>query len=374
MKISQALLAISLALGPGGWACAGPPDPEAQLSAIRQALVDATLDKTTKVNATAWVDEKGQLHESAHFQTDARIKGIKVLSYGSEEEGPAKVKVEMESLPWSVRVAKANPGEACEPAPHQWRQPLLIRSQLMNGFTGPEMYMSNALLKEAQKAWQEVALQTGRWSIDAPPAISKDAYHQAWLGGGEEPLGWQLVVQLMPAATVRDAGNWLNMLSTVFGESTKSWTLRAMFGQKSSISSPLSVYWTKDMKLDVPLESISKQPDRWIRQVMPDISRIFAQWLQPEGADASCDPVKFSVSVLNGSKWVIQAGLESGIKVGDRVLVINANKLPGRLLEPGASQQMGLAEVTRVGKRQAELKPLAGSIPPVSGDWVALPL
>jgi len=35
---------------------------------------------------------------------------------------------------------------------------------------------------------------------------------------------------------------------------------------------------------------------------------------------------------------------------------------------------LAIAEVIRVGRRQTELRPLAGTLNPGPGDWVALPL
>ena len=104
-----ALCACFHLLGPGpAWSQKLPMDPEKQLTAIRQALVEATLDRPTKVSTNAWIDEKGQLHESSHFQTDARVKGVRVMAYvqdGSTDE--PKAQIHLEDLPWSIRMAKA---------------------------------------------------------------------------------------------------------------------------------------------------------------------------------------------------------------------------------------------------------------------------
>lgn len=48
---------------------------EAQLSAIRQAILDATLDRPTRVISSAWVDDKGALHEASHFHSEAKVRG-----------------------------------------------------------------------------------------------------------------------------------------------------------------------------------------------------------------------------------------------------------------------------------------------------------
>lgn len=364
-------------LGPMAWAQNQPVrlEADAQLQAIRQALVEATLDKPTKVNASAWIDDKGQLHETAHFQTDARIRGVRVLAYTESAENNPKASVELESLPWNIRVAKAAPGEVCEPPPQQWRQPLLIQSQIQSGFRGPELFASNALLKQLNAYWKELATQSGRWSIDAHQAIGRDAYQQAWLSQGEEPMGWQLHISLLPVrAQAQTAWYSPERLSQWVTGDTRRWTIQVVFGQKSSADSPLAVHWQRQIQIEVPDEGLNQQPERWVKNLMPSLQPVFARWLPQSGQDRACEPVQFSVNTQSGSRWVLQAGSGSGLKAGDRVLVVNATRVPGRLLEAGSVQQMAIAEVVRVGRRQSDLRPLAGSPHPGPGDWVALPL
>jgi|GEM_PF-3901786 len=58
-----------------------PEDPELQLQAIRQAIVGSMGQAPTRVLSTAWVDEKGALHETTVYNTDAKLKGVRVLGY-----------------------------------------------------------------------------------------------------------------------------------------------------------------------------------------------------------------------------------------------------------------------------------------------------
>jgi hypothetical protein len=352
-----------------------PMDPEKQLTAIRQALVEATLDRPTKVSTNAWIDEKGQLHESSHFQTDARVRGVRVMAYvqdGSTDE--PKAQIQLEDLPWSIRMAKAQSGERCEPAPQQWRQPLVISSQKAPGFSGPELYASTQLLGHIEQSVLQLAEQNGRWSVSQAKAAPLPTYQQYWLGRGEEPTGWHLQLQLLP---VQKADATPSLLKTWVGWAIESksskWTLKATFGQRSSPSGPIQPIWERQLVIDAKAAS-DIHPDRWVRQLLPELERVFQQWIPHQAHESACDTVQFSVTRLHHQNWLIQAGAGSGLKVGDRVLVLNASKIPGRLLEPGTTQQLAIAEVIRVGRHQSDLRPLAGAVPQSTGDWIALPL
>ncbi len=352
-----------------------PMDPESQLQAIRQALIDSSLEKPTKVSATAWIDDQGQLHQTAHFQTDAKIRGIRVLSYSQNDQSEQPLaQIQMENLPWSVRMAKADQGEPCEPAPQQWRQPLVISAKIEAGFSGPERYASQNLLTQVENITLRLAQQSLKWSVSRTTPQPMDTYHQHWLGKGEEPAGWNLQVQLYP---VKNApASWPNLERWVkWGQSSNptQWTLKATFGQRHAPAEPIQMIWQRQMVIDASDLALT-HPDRWIKELLPALEQRLAAWIPHQPHGSNCETVQFSVSRTNGHQWVIQAGVGSGIKVGDRVLVLNSSRLPGKLLEPGATQQLAIAEVTRVGRHQSDLKPLAGTSSPGSGEWIALPL
>lgn len=370
------------ALGLSGLAHGQPApkamDAESQLRAIREALVEAVLDKPTKVHSAAWIDDHGRLHESSHFQSDVRIRGVRVLAYTQDEAQAPRAQVQLESLPWSVRIAKAAPGEKCEPSPQAWRQPLILTTTASSGFAGPELFAVNALMGQIQAGWKDWIQQSDRWVMDTPRPIPRDTYHQAWLGQEPDAFGWQMHITLAPGSGARDADSssvmaWVR--DRFDGGENKTWALHVVFGQKAGSDAPLLVHWEKHFRLRVDASEISQQPQRWARQaglkVVPEMVQLFAS--KHEGK--SCDPVQFSVARGQGAQWLVQAGSGSGLKVGDRLLLVNSSKVPGRILEPGTTQHMGIAEVIRIGRRQTELRPLAGQIPPGhTGDWIALPL
>jgi hypothetical protein len=84
--------------------------------------------------------------------------------------------------------------------------------------------------------------------------------------------------------------------------------------------------------------------------------------------------VQFHVRRSTTQGLQLQAGLESGLRPGDRVLLMNPIHIPSQMLEPGATQHLALAQVIKVGSDRTELQQLAGPALSAQGHWMALPL
>lgn len=139
---------------------------EAQLDAIRQAILNATLERPTRVISTAWVDEQGALHESAHFHSEAQVRGVRVMSYVQDDEPQTQVSAEV--LPWGWGAAGTD--AACTAPPRPWRLPLLVQTVAPEGFSGPQQFASQTLLGLAQQSWTQHMQSSQRWRAQALPA------------------------------------------------------------------------------------------------------------------------------------------------------------------------------------------------------------
>jgi len=74
----------------------GPGNPDfstdqSTLVAIKEALVSEAQATESKVVNTAWLDAKGQLHESLMVQSSMRVRGIQVQTYLDEIQKPERV-------------------------------------------------------------------------------------------------------------------------------------------------------------------------------------------------------------------------------------------------------------------------------------------
>jgi len=57
---------------------------EERLEAIRQSLVQRSLEGPTQVRSTQWVDGNGALRESNSFVTGMEVRGVRILAYGRD--------------------------------------------------------------------------------------------------------------------------------------------------------------------------------------------------------------------------------------------------------------------------------------------------
>ena len=75
----------------------GPQAPlsaQERLDAIRQSLVDASLQTPTRVITTSWIDANGSLRESSSFKNGMEVRGVKVIAYDRDESGQAKARLQ----------------------------------------------------------------------------------------------------------------------------------------------------------------------------------------------------------------------------------------------------------------------------------------
>ena len=87
---------------------------------------------------------------------------------------------------------------------------------------------------------------------------------------------------------------------------------------------------------------------------------------------ALCQPVNFQLTYSNGAV-TIDGGMTSGLKIGDRLLVIDQARIPDRVLEPGALAELSLAQVVKVEGDSAIIEQTAGAPLLDATGKVALP-
>lgn len=349
---------------------------EAELDAIRRALLSATLDKApTRVVSTAWIDEHGRLHESAQFASEARVRGVRVLSYLQDPADPSKpppVEVSAEALPAGLAPASRGDGAECARTHPRWRQPLRLSvQQPLPGVHHPQGHVGQAVLALAGQAWLEAMQPSRRWHVQAPVAPQPaTAYERALFGLRDvSSSGWQLQLSVMPLpAPAAEPAPW-----------PRAWGLAApsqdlVFELRLTLSHALAgpALWQVSDQVRVSELSRSTEPSQWMRALAQDLRTRMVAWQGELDALSACEPVQFELA-SNGDPWHLQAGALHGVRAGDRLLILNRKQLPQRVLEPGVAQHLALAEVERVGPHSARLRQLAGPALAGRGDWVALP-
>jgi hypothetical protein len=345
---------------------------DAQLAAIRQAILEATLDRPTRVISSAWVDNKGALHENAHFHSEAQVRGVRVLSYVQGDEPVAQVSAEV--LPWGWKPVGAD--QSCKAPPRPWRLPLGVQVVMPEGFSGPQLFASQTLLELAQQAWSQNMQASQRWrthNVAQAAPQSDNAYMRALTGQTEERSGWMAEISLQPHAPAV-ARSWTEYLGLKDSDPLLRWTLSLRLGQKLSPASRLVPQWQIEQIISIAPMALAQSPTAWAQQMQGLLHERMRQWVAQLDKQTECEPVQFHVRRQGTQSLELQAGFDSGLRPGDRVLLMDPAHVPARMLEPGLAQHLALAQVVKVGAHRTELQQLAGPALASHGAWMALPL
>ena len=345
---------------------------EAQLGAIRQAILQATMDRPTRVLSSAWIDDKGALHESAHFQSESEVRGVRVLSYlQDEQDTPPQVSAEV--LPWGWRTAQTKTSE-CKAPPRPWRLPLVMQTRVDNGFTGAQQFASQSVMHLVDQSWTQQMQASQRWRAQHKSTPPDNAYLRALTGPSESPTGWTAELVLKPHApgqdfSMRQAWHDLNK-----NEKDWRWTLSFTLGERHASQGPIEPRWQIEQVITINPQDASQNPSAWVHRLKEQLQHQMQAWVTQLDKRSACEPVQFHVRRTEADKLTLQAGMESGLRAGDRVLLINPSHVPSQMLEPGATQHLALAQVVNVGRDRTELQQLAGPTLAAQGHWMALPL
>lgn len=339
--VAFALAAVLPAQAQGN---AGPEHAERQLEAIRQALVESTLSAPVRVQSYGWIDTQGQLHESTQFTSDTRVRGVRVQSYLEDPAKPPTLRVQVDSstLPAGVGSKAPSDPQLCLAQQRRWRQGLhveVVARERLGGLLLPELVRLSAGVEQAFVA---AARGSRRWVAQSRPAQGGSAYEQALFGRESDRSEWLARIEL------------LEMVGGLV-EAQIEITAR---GQ----SAP-----TRRLQLALPASDTEA------------MGPALAGAVAALDRQSACEPLWYSV-VGNGDALRLREGSAHGLQPGDRLLLVERQHLPGRLLEPGAARAMALVQVGAPSAGGTPLRWLAGPRPATPtalqapGDWVALPL
>jgi hypothetical protein len=342
---------------------------EVHLAAIRQAILNATIERPTRVISTAWVDQHGALHESAHFHSEAKVSGVRVLSYLPGDESPAQISADV--LPWGYRPNPAD--KTCSPAPRAWRLPLLASTHMAEGFSGPQLFASQMLLNLANDTWHQRMQQSSRWRVHAATQQASNSYLRALSASEETRSIWVTHMSLKPhgSSSIRSSSDRLSPQDTA---PVWRWSLTLSLGQDPAQVGPSPALWQAEHTFSIDPSLMANRPSLWQQQLQNEIKAQVNQWVTQLEKRTECEPVQFQVVREGTESFQLQAGVGSGLRPGDRVLLIDPVHIPSRMLEAGVAQHLALAQVVKVGNHRSELLQLAGPRLPQQGAWLALPL
>ena len=164
---------------------------EDRLAAIRSSLVQAALEEPTQVQSTQWIDAKGVLQESSSFRNGMKIRGVRVLAYGTDAQGQPNAKLELQNK-------SALEKQACSVAAASTLQHVVSFTIDTGGpWSADDAPLVDALRTALNAEWQRASVASALWRLsDRSYEDSRSAYQQALLGnsGDDIPLKIQISV------------------------------------------------------------------------------------------------------------------------------------------------------------------------------------
>ena len=354
---------------------------EAQLQAIRSALLEKALGSNTRVSSTAWVNERGELMEASQFRTDMQVRGVRVLEYVDGDAPEAVVKVADNAAP-GAPATTALP-ECREPSGSRepWRQPLALRVQVD---------------RPLDPQWAAISAQAGRWleqavrasaqndgvPLDtfAPPPV-RNRYEEALLSFPQprSTLVMTVRLRLHEGWQAHHSGARLQRWEA----QTRQW-LQWQAPERRPMTVKLD--WSLARTGEAPMfQHESQLPVMVSAQDRPsmqfdDSTRLHIQreaahrWQSFQGV-LDCEPLVYEARGQGEGQVMLMAGQDAGLRVGDRLVLVDGRLVPGRLLEADAAPHLALLEIQQVQAQRAQARQVAGPRLALEGSnqWLALP-
>jgi hypothetical protein len=207
----------------------------------------------------------------------------------------------------------------------------------------------------ARKQLMQSAARSERWRLISTQTQAR-VYDRLQHGHGEEHVQWhaQLFVTPVPLAGVSDDYAAFGLSLQVNGPGQR----QAWFVAEEVVvpSLPTQSYGTPKMDTDTNAA----------------IARAVSAMATKLEKQLACEPQTFAVEQVNG-RLTLNAGVNAGLRVGDKLMIADPSVLPRHTLEPGALDAAVLAEVKSVTPYSAEIKQVAGRKQKFNGAWVAWP-
>jgi hypothetical protein len=389
-----------------------PLSAQERLDAIRQSLVEASLQTPTKVLTTSWIDANGSLRESSSFKNGMEVRGVRVLAYGRDEVGQPKARLQSTTATPSV-------------AKPQTAEPVLATASSKTSLAGVDLSFKGLL----QKLKQAVVTQE---VPQGPPACTHKAAvsmnHLVSLDLDLDPSSNPLV---MNAVFSQLQAHWVEALSpngsrgqakpwrAVNNLPPASMSNKMTAYERALVSSrPLAMPWHASLRvrtevlpsqgLEIPFTfrhpSLALHLDfemlgtegqsakfedhyslvidlvrnEWSPAQLSSESRELIQsqlqtWRTHAEQWLSCQHHTPSVTAVNGQQIEINVGSMVGVKQGDEWLVANPAFFPKELVGKNGAPQTLLARVQSVTPFNSQLVVLAGPVQSVQANWRAWP-
>lgn len=393
----------------GSIAPQAPLTAQERLDAIRQSLVDASLQNSTRVSTTTWIDPQGSLRENSTFKNALDVQGVKVLGYERDDAGQAKARLQ---FPSNMAAQQAVPKNETHRVKETGLQGAIDKfSQLMGKTLGSGKTAAPAevlaqdssctqkvgarmnhlvsldvqidanasalvlqtLLPHIQAQWVQPNVQTGKvnaWrAVNNLPAASMantmTAYERALIGNRPDTLPWQAVIK------VKTENVKASPLETYLGAQNLAASMTLDFQLVGTDGQ--AVQFEDSSTLNLDFERSSWAAPKMAASSVAAIQEQLQSWRNAAEDWLNCQQINPVVTAAMGQQIEINAGALSGVRKGDEWLVANPARFPAELLSREGAPQTLLASVQSVTPYGSQLVVLAGPAQAVQANWRAWP-
>ncbi len=394
----------------GAIAPQAPLTPQERLDAIRQSLVETSLQTPTRVSTTSWVDSQGSLRENSSFKNGMEVRGVKVLRFERDENGQAKATLQYPSNPddppatpksgasgtsensvqaaaqklramvtqlWSpsqnskAEAASALKVAACTPQVGA-RMNHVIGLEVQLDPLAPRTLLQT-LVPQIQAQWVQTNAQNGKtnaWRAvnnltDASMANSMTAYERALVGNRPETLPWHAVLKVQTEFLQPTP------VEAYLGAPHPFFLMKLAFQLVSTEGQPAQM--EEEVTLQLEIERASWAAPKLTAASVLSIQKQLQNWRNTAHDWLNCQPMNPMVTAVNGQQLEINVGALSGVRKGDEWLIANPAQFPGQLVSREGAPQTLLAMVQSVSPHASKLMVVAGPAQAVQANWRAWP-
>ena len=344
---------------------------QAELQAIRKALVDEALDGPARVRAWAWVDGPGALHERNEVAADMRVRGVRVREYVEKKQAPL--------LSIEAKQAVSATGQ-CRYAQGQWRLPMSVELDISAVRMADLRAVAMTSVQAAEQAWSNT-LQVGkRFQTSARQVAALNPYQRALLGAVDSETGWRATWSVQASEVAELPFGYVaperrvsenhpakaNMADLVL-------RLDVVRERRDGRHASREQAWSRSMPVRVELVTAGWSSPRLTAASEAELTALAQHWGQDLERQLACEPLQYDVTDVRSKAMRINGGSAAGLQVGDRVVVMDAATVATQVWDTGSLDKVAIARVQQVDAYGAYVQAIEGQMPRADGRLVALP-
>jgi len=336
-----------------------------RLEAIKQALIDLSLGSELQLASSAYLDERGVLHESSIITSRAHVRGVRVLSY-LEEAGIGTANVEASVTTSECPVAR----------PGLRRQALVSVNHGVNNPRLGDYYLSEIAALSQQIVSSALVANSG-WSAESRQQFAS-SYHQKMsaTGGSRPPYELQMVLREVQTGLpsglagvkpylVKQGGNalfWGTSKIPVLSD-RQPWPDATLAYEMRLVDPVLAkIIASNAGQIHYPRQQRGYAKTQLPAQFVAQLTAASERFVGQLNEALICSPHYYHVSssAPGSERVMINAGSAAGVKVGDQFLLSRTPEIIGQAASLEDIQGLVLAEVQSVDPHSATLAAVAG--------------